>query len=161
MCKCIRVRPSFGTVTKFLESDFIDHILEKSLSYQRKDRCCHVRLSCFWYDNGSDHWVSFSMTLPIWGSGQGVRYSIKRVSLIKGKPGNESSLVSCWVLLLSCPVNSVTSTLPMARHKHNENAWVLTALPRCALLVSILAQKLSNDVKASRCGVTWMYRILS
>ncbi len=35
-------------------ADFIDYILEKSVSYQKKDGHGHVRPSSFWYNNDND-----------------------------------------------------------------------------------------------------------
>ena len=45
---------------EFESFDFIDHIIYKSMSYQKKDGCGHMRPSLFWYDNDKDLKVCFS-----------------------------------------------------------------------------------------------------
>ncbi len=43
-------------------ADIIDYILEKSVSYQKKDGRGHARPSFFWYDNDKDLKVCFLVT---------------------------------------------------------------------------------------------------
>ena len=46
----------------------IDYILEKSVSYQKKDGLGHMRPSFFWYDNDKDLKVCFLVTHVRWPS---------------------------------------------------------------------------------------------
>ena len=58
-------RPFFWYDTDFSEfdsADIKDYILEKSVSYQKKDGHGHVHPSFFWYDNDKDLLVYFLMT---------------------------------------------------------------------------------------------------
>ena len=64
-----RAHPSFGMTPSFqnLTADIINHILEKSVSCQKKDGCGHARPSFFSYDNDKDLKVCFLMTRIIYG----------------------------------------------------------------------------------------------
>ena len=45
--------------SEFDSADIKDHILEKSVSYQKKDECGHTRPPFFWYDSNKDFKVCF------------------------------------------------------------------------------------------------------
>ncbi len=55
--------------SEFSSADIIDYILEKSVSYQKKDGRGHACPSFFWYDNDKDLKVYFPVTrvsLVLW-----------------------------------------------------------------------------------------------
>ena len=60
-----------------------------------------------------------------------------------------------WVRYRICTL--LTQKLDLTQNITNENAWALTTLPWCALLVSILSQQPSIDVKMSCCDVKWRH----
>ncbi len=51
---------------EFDSADIIDYILEKSMSYQKKDGRSHARPSFFWYDNDKDPKVCFLVAQVVW-----------------------------------------------------------------------------------------------
>ncbi len=60
-----RGHPFFGmkpTFSEFDSADIIDYILEKSVSFHKKDGCGHAHPSFFGYDNGKDLKVCFLVT---------------------------------------------------------------------------------------------------
>ncbi len=48
--------------SEFDSADIIDYILERSVSYQKKDGRGHARPAFFWYDNDKDLKVCFLAT---------------------------------------------------------------------------------------------------
>ncbi len=51
--------------SEFGSADIIDYILEKSVSYQKKDGRDHARPAFFWYDNDKDLKICFLVTRVI------------------------------------------------------------------------------------------------
>ena len=52
--------------SEFDPVDIIDYILEKSVSYQKKDGCGHAHPSFFGYDNDKNLKVCFLVTHVMW-----------------------------------------------------------------------------------------------